>query len=517
MRFSEYLDRAAGLYPEHEAFVDSDIRLDFRSSVEYTHKVANALTTKLNLTSGTKIAVYSPNNVLGYLAVLSVNRADMVWLPVNYRNALESNIGLLEFFGAECLIFHSDFEDDIAEIRKRVPSIKDVVCVDAESAHGESMASLIEDCESDFPRLPEDPNAPCIIIGTGGTTGPSKGVMLSHRNIETSLYMMLDLGVPDNARYLVVAAITHAAGLFIPGFYAIGGASIILPEFNATTFLETVEKERITHVYLPPTAIYALLDYPDLGKYDLSSLQGFYCGAAPIAPERFREAVGVFGPCMTELYGQSETFFPTIIKTSDDYLDADGNFREHVLTSTGRASTKCWIEIMDDDGKILGPGEKGEIVVRGSSVMLGYYNNPEETAEVSGFGWHHTTDMGIRDKEGYITIVDRKKDMIISGGFNVFPVEIENVLNTHPAIRDCAVIGVPDDKWGEAVKAVVQLNDGQTVDAAELKALCKEQLGSVKTPKSFEFWPDLPVSPVGKVLKRKIREKFWEGMDRAVN
>jgi len=158
---------------------------------------------------------------------------------------------------------------------------------------------------------------------------------------------------------------------------------------------------------------------------------------------------------MTELYGQSETFFPTIIKTSDDYLDADGNFRDDVLASAGRANGKCWIEIMDDDGNILGPGEKGEIVVRSSSVMLGYYNNPEATAEVSTFGWHHTTDMGIRDEEGYISIVDRKKDMIITGGFNVFPGEIEKVLNSHPAVRDAAVIGVPGQHQNPQVGGVL--------------------------------------------------------------
>jgi len=207
---------------------------------------------------------------------------------------------------------------------------------------------------------------------------------------------------------------------------------------------------------------------------------------------------------------------PTLAKTSKDYLDADGNFREEVLMSTGRPIHYCWVEIMDDDGNILGPGERGEIVVRGSSVMAGYYKNPEATEEVMEYGWLHTTDVGIKDKEGYITIVDRKKDMIISGGFNVFPVEIENVLNSHPSIRDCAVVGVPDKKWGEAIKAVVQLNDDEQVDGDELIAMCKEKLGSVKAPKSVEFWDELPLSPVGKVLKREVREKFWQGQDRAV-
>jgi len=517
MRFSEYLDRAAGLYPDDEAFVDGDHRLSFRDSCDYTHKVANALTTNLQLKAGAKVAVFSPNAVSGYLSILGVNRADLVWIPLNYRNALDANIELLEFFDVECLLFHSKFEDDIAEVRKRLPTLTAIVCIDAESEHGPSLETLTKGCSNQYPRVKEDPLAPAIILATGGTTGPSKGVVQTQRGVEMATDMQIDAMKLEHMRYLVVAPITHAAGLMIPAVYALCGATVMLPGFDPKEVLETIEREKITHLYLPPTAIYALLDYPNLKDYDCSSLHTFICGASPIAPERFRQAVSVFGPCMSEWYGQSETLFPTLSKTAEDYLDADGNFREDVLMSTGRALQNCWVEIMDDDGNILGQGEKGEIVIRGTSVMAGYYKNVEATEEVSEFGWHHTTDMGIKDKEGYITIVDRKKDMIISGGFNVFPVEIEKVLNSHPAIRDCAVVGVPHEKWGEAIKAVVQLNEGAQVEGDELIALCKDKLGSVKAPKTVEFWDELPLSPVGKVLKRDVRETFWKGHARAVN
>jgi len=516
MRFSEYLDRAAGLYPEYEAFIDSEQRLNFRDACNYTHKLANALTTSLELEVGARVAVFSPNAVSGYMAVLGVNRADMVWVPINYRNALESNIELLDFFDVDCLLFHSDFEEQIVEIKKQVPKIVAFACINAESGQGPSLEKLMESCSDQHPRKKENPEAPAIILATGGTTGPSKGVVQTQRGVETATIMQMDVMLQEHLRYLVVAPVTHAAGLMIPAVYALGGATVILPGFDPQQVLETIEREKITHTYLPPTAIYALLDYPELDKYDTSTLVGFYCGASPIAPERFRQAVKVFGSCMAEMYGQSETLFPTLVKTSEDYLDEDGNFREDVLMSTGRPTHYCWVETMDDDGNILGPGEKGEIVVRGSSVMAGYYKNPEATAEVMEFDWLHTTDVGVKDEEGYVTIVDRKKDMIISGGFNVFPVEIENVLNSHPAIRDCAVVGVPHEKWGEAIKAVIQLNDGEQVEGAELIALCKEKLGSVKAPKSVDFWDELPLSPVGKVLKREVREKFWQGQDRAV-
>jgi len=187
-----------------------------------------------------------------------------------------------------------------------------------------------------------------------------------------------------------------------------------------------------------------------------------------------------------------------------------------VVKAAGKAVDVACLAIMDAEGNLLPAGQRGEIVVRSSMVMQGYYKKPDDTAAVSTFGWHHTTDVGVRDARGYVTIVDRMKDMIVTGGFNVFPVEIEKVIQGHPAVLDCIVIGVPDDKWGEAVKAVVQRKPGQTVSEEEIMALCKEHLGSTKTPKSVEFWADLPRSAVGKLLKKDVREKYWDAQWRSV-
>jgi acyl-CoA synthetase (AMP-forming)/AMP-acid ligase II len=290
----------------------------------------------------------------------------------------------------------------------------------------------------------------------------------------------------------------------------------VLPGFDAQIVLDTIQRERITHLFMPPTVLYALLATPQTATSDLSSLRCLAVGAAPIAPEKLKEAVRLFGPVIYEVYGQSECLFPVVAKQPEDYIGADGIFDEEALRAAGRAVPYARVEIMDDDGKLLPFGEKGEIVVRSAMVMKGYYKKPEETAEVSGFGWHHTTDVGIKDARGLITIVDRKKDMIVSGGFNVFPSEIEAVLNMHPSVLDCAVVGVPDEKWGESVKAVIQLKAGCEATSDELIALCKRELGSVKTPKSVEFWPELPRSAVGKVLKRDIREIYWKGQWRSV-
>jgi len=516
MRFSEYLDRAAGLYPQHEAFVDGDLRIDYGTTRDIVHKIANVLSQTFKLPAGAKVAVYSPNAVMGYLCVVGLNRADMVWLPMNYRNTIATTIEQLDFFDADCLFFHSKFEDQIAEILNQVPSLKITICIDAPSEHGQSLPDLLEGVSASHYNEPEDPMADAVIMPTGGTTGPSKGVMQTHRGAEAMLINQMMLDIPEHPRYLAVAPITHAAGYFIPIMYTRGATTVILPGFDALNVLQTIQDEKITHMYLPPAALYALLDYPKLKDYDLSSLQRFYVGSSPIAPHRFKEAVTVLGPVLEELYGQSEACFPLLIKSPKDYMDADGNYLEDIAATTGRANHTAWIEIMDDDGNILPAGEKGEIVVRNNGVMKEYYKNPEATAQMSTFGWHHTTDMGIRDEKGYISIVDRKKDMIITGGFNVFPGEIENVLITHPCVRNCAVVGVPDPKWGEAVKAVIQLKDGQAADAADLIALCKKKLGSVKAPKSIDFWDELPLTPVGKVHKRKVRDTYWEGQDRAI-
>jgi acyl-CoA synthetase (AMP-forming)/AMP-acid ligase II len=260
-----------------------------------------------------------------------------------------------------------------------------------------------------------------------------------------------------------------------------------------------------------------LLDIPDLGKkVDFSSLRYFMYGAAPMSVEKLKQAIEVIGPVMMGGYGQTEA------PASISYLPPDAHFKngrvadDERLSSVGQPNPLISVEIMDDANQILAQGETGEICVRGDLVMKGYYKAPEKTAETIIDGWLHTGDVGHIDAEGYLHITDRKKDMIISGGFNVYPSEVEQVIWGHPAVQDCAVIGVPDEKWGEAVKAVVELNKGQTVSADDLIALCKEKLGSVKAPKSIDFIDVLPRSPIGKVLKKDLRARYWQDAARKI-
>jgi acyl-CoA synthetase (AMP-forming)/AMP-acid ligase II len=305
---------------------------------------------------------------------------------------------------------------------------------------------------------------------------------------------------------------THAAGPISLILMSIGSTNIVLPTFKPEWVMEAVQKHKVTFFFLPPTAIYMLMAHPDVRKCDWSSVEQFTYAAAPMSVAKLREAREIFGPIMASGFGQVEAPATCTIFPAWEHRDGpDGN-----LGSCGRPAVFTKLGIIDDDGNLLGDGERGEIVVRGDLVMAGYYKNPEATADVSGFGWHHTGDVGYRDNNGYYYIVDRKKDMIITGGFNVYPTEVEQVVLSHPAVQDCAVVGAPDEKWGEAVTAVCELKAGATVSAEEIIALCKERLGSVKAPKSVRFESPLPRSAAGKVLKRAIRDKLWEGQTRRI-
>ena len=277
----------------------------------------------------------------------------------------------------------------------------------------------------------------------------------------------------------------------------LGGEIVIMGKPDLTEFLALIAASRITHTFLPPTLIYMLLDHAGLAGTDLTSLQCLWYGAAPMSASRLEEALDKIGPVMGQLFGQSEA--PMMISTlaPAEHFRDDGSVATERLSSAGRPTPLTIVAIMDDEGHQLGPGERGEIVVRGPLVMAGYYKNPQATADTSQHGWHHTGDIGYLDSGGYLFIVDRAKDMIITGGFNVYSAEVEQVLLAHPAVQDCAVIGLPDEKWGERVTAVVQPRPGQAVTADEVRAFVKERLGSVKAPKQVEVWPDLPRSKVG--------------------
>ncbi|WP_409496981.1 AMP-binding protein [Amycolatopsis sp. cmx-11-12] len=448
------------------------------------------------------------NDPVSFGCVFGISRAGAVWCPVNPRNEAAENRELLDLFDCTCLLVQESFAPLVSKMLPELPKLTTVVCLDGSMPGAVTFSDWLDGVGTElWEETPPDDLA--LLVGTGGTTGRPKAVMLSGTNVETmSALTLMSYPFTGRPRYLALAPLTHAAGVLCFPVMALGEEVVVMPSPDLGEFLGLIERRRITHTFLPPTLIYLLLDNPALSGSDLSSLQCLWYGAAPRSATKLAEAITRIGPVFGQLFGQSEA--PMMISTLSpaDHVHPDGSLATERFTSAGRPTPLTQVAIMSDTGDLLPPGERGEIVVRGSLVMPGYYKNPAATAEASAHGSHHTGDIGYLDKDHYLYIVDRAKDMIITGGFNVYSAEVEQALMAHPAVQDCAVIGLPHEKWGEQITAVVQLHTGKTAPAGELRAAVKERLGSVKTPKEILIWPDLPRSKIGKVLKTEIRKQF---------
>ncbi|MGO4333002.1 long-chain fatty acid--CoA ligase [Cupriavidus sp. 2TAF22] len=509
MRLIDYLDKGASLDPAAPCLTMGEARLSYADVQQFSNRVARALQ-RNGIRPGEKVAVLSSNDASAFACVFGLSRAAAVWCPVNPRNEATENRYVLDAFDCACLIFHSDYAPLVAQLRADLPKLREVVCLDRAQPFAPSLEQWLAGCSGEPLEQPAADDL-VMIAGTGGTTGKPKGVMLSGRNLEAMSALTL-MGYPFRGRpvYLALAPLTHAAGVLCLPVMALGGEVVIMPKPDLGEFLRLVALRRVTHTFLPPTLIYMLLQHPDLPAATLDSLQCFWYGAAPMSAARLEEALQRLGPVMAQLFGQTEAPMMVSMMSPAEHFNADGSVARHRLACAGRPGPLVQVGIMDPDGRLLPAGQGGEIVVRGSLVMMGYYKDPAATQEASRHGWHHTGDIGYLDADGFLYIVDRAKDMIISGGFNVYSTEVEQVLMQHPDVQDSAVVGLPDEKWGERVVAVLQLHPGRQVDGDEIKAFAKARIGSVKAPKQIEIWPDLPRSKVGKVLKKDIRARLLE-------
>jgi fatty-acyl-CoA synthase len=354
----------------------------------------------------------------------------------------------------------------------------------------------------------------CWLPYTGGTTGKPKGVILPHRSMVHNAWLTAtEFDWPEVARFIACTPISHGAGLMIVPTLLRGGTIILEHHFDPEGFVESVHANRATASFMVPTMLYVLLDHPGLDPARLATLQTIIYGASPISPARLEQALDALGPVFNQLYGQSEAPNTATVLRKRDHQ----SIRPHLFASCGRPVTSLRVEVHDDADKECSVGDVGEIVIRGPLVMDGYWRRPEQTAETLRNGWLHTGDLAKRDEDGYLYIVDRSKDMIISGGFNVFPREVEDALTAHPAVAAAAVIGVPDSKWGEAVKAIVVLKAGAYVGSEDLIALVREQKGPVYAPKSIEFVDSIPLTSVAKPDKKALRAKYWSDESRSVS
>jgi fatty-acyl-CoA synthase len=522
MRAIDYFDKAAETYPERIALIDANSRWTYRELRKASEYVARAMWAD-GLGEEDRIAIFAPNDARVLVCMLALMRAGGAWVPINYRNGVDANVEFMNYAETRWLFYHSSFSEQANEIRARVSALQHLICIDAEANGDPSldqfMAKGVAAREKEWADPRGNPGRLVGLVPTGGTTGPAKGVRVSTESWAAYTEMAAHYWqIGDTAPVcLSTAPLSHAAGVVAFALFTLGATNVILPRFDAGEVLRYIELYRVTHLFLPPTAFYALLSHPDVGKYDHSSMKLLLLAASPVSPDRVKQGVELFGPCVCQSYGQTEA--PMLLTWLDRETVAAAASGDHPerLRSCGKATYAVRLGIMDDEGKLLPTNQPGEIVARGALITPGYHNLPEATAEIRAFGWHHTGDVGYRDEDGYFYIVDRKKDMIISGGFNVFSGEVEATIMAMPEVHECAVIGVPHETWGEAVKALIVVRRGESLMEEAVIVHCKKKLGGVKAPKSVEFREEIPKTPAGKIDRKKLRTPYWQGAERAVH
>jgi fatty-acyl-CoA synthase len=499
-------------YPDRVAFVDGERRVTYADCAAAIGR-AIALFGAIGLRRGDTIAQLSGNRPETFFVMAAAYIGGFRSVTLHALGSEDDHAYIIDDCDAACLVFDSGYAARADALRKRCTKVRHWF---AHAAHRDDRV-LWEDAR----RLAPAPLACAAgsediirIAYTGGTTGRPKGVMLSNRAMVTNILLSVAGNPwPETPRVLCCTPISHGAGSLMYPTLMKGGTFFLQQTFDPDRFLDAVETHRCNVTFLVPTIIYKLLDHPRTRTVDWSHMYGLMYGAAPMSPARIREALQVFGPVLAQGYGQTEAPNTILTLTREDHVRGNGN----CLNSAGRPYPGLRVALLDDACNEVEPGAIGEICVRGPLVMSGYWKQPELTAEALRGDWLHTGDLAWQDAEGYYYIVDRKKDMIISGGFNVFPKEIEDILTAHPAIAIAAVIGVPDPVWGEAVKAVVVPRAGAALDVDELVALVKHKKGAIYAPKTVDVVDSIPVTVLGKPDKKALRASYWGDAQRKVN
>jgi len=483
MRIIDFLYQSAALENDDRKFIDldNDLSLTYLEMLFVSGYVAELLKNN-GVKPNDVVATYADNSVTAYCCIFAISMVGAIWLPINVKNTFNANIKLLRKSKAVKVFVNSEI---LTSQQKLLEHFSDNGCIplDGQSIFGVKIPSLlnISSMQSKYDIVnikrndTEEGDCQQLVnfFATGGTTGDSKLAEWSNLawSVMSDIQMKL-MPPPDiSACYLVATPMTHAAGIasFVP---ILQGASIlVMGAMDPEVLLPSIEKYQVTHLFLPPTAIYMLLAHSTILAHDYSSLRYFWYAAAPMSDKKLCEAIMIFGPVMMQTYGQAEAPMICTCMTAQNYVEAIVNNNTDRLRSCGKVSPGVEMDIVDNKGEFLPAGKEG---------------------------WQYSGDIGFFDKDGYLAIVDRKNDMIISGGFNIYPSEIEQVLWSYPEIQDCAVIGIPDDKWGEKVVAVIELKDkNKAIEELEVTAYCQKNLGSIKAPKQIFIWECLPRSPVG--------------------
>ncbi|MCZ6785302.1 MAG: long-chain-fatty-acid--CoA ligase [Proteobacteria bacterium] len=517
MRLHDTLEYRAREHPDADFAIQGDRVLSYAEAEAAANRFAQALIAA-GLEIGDRIAVLAKNTIEYPLFFYGCSKAGVVPVPLNYRLAPPEWAYIVNDAGAVLLLAQSELAAALEPVRGELGSVKRFVSLGGDCAGYERYETFVEGHSAGRVDRDISSEADVYQMYTSGTTGRPKGAVLTQTAVSTHLYQAsLAFGGEVGDRSLIVAPLYHAAAA-VTSFATVqgGGTLYIQEDFVPAEAVRALSEEQIKMAMLVPAMIqFCLVAVPDVAERSYDDLRLIVYGASPIAEQTLRRAIEVFGCEFLQGYGMTETTAAATYLFPEDHRKALAG-RPELLLSAGRALVGTQVRIVDEEDRPVPNGTIGEIAVRGPQIMRGYWNLPEATEEALRGGWMHTGDAGILDDEGYVFIQDRVKDMIVSGGENVYPREVEDVLFQHDAVADAAVIGIPDDKWGEAVKAIVVIAEGEAVSADELLEFCKGRLGSYKRPRSVDFVDELPRNPSGKVLKKDLREKYWAGHSRRV-
>jgi long-chain acyl-CoA synthetase len=509
--FADIIYRNSILYPEAEAFVSGDERVNFKQFNERVNKLIHGLHSQ-DIQKGDVIGILSWNR-LEYVEVFgSAMKGGFVLAHFNPRLKPEELVQVINDSEPRVLFIGPELVETVELIQDQLSKTGSVFVFGDGGGEVNAYKVLVEDQSIEEPEPMVEEDDPVTIFYTSGTTGIPRGALYEHRQkLENARMKALDIGVEFGDRHLVVLPMFHIGGdSHIWPFFLIGGCNVIMPlPVDLAEALKAIHGERITDIHIVPTQLVALLNLPDISKYDLQCLKRIWYAASPMPTEILKQGLSVFGPKFIQGYGLSESGPDvTILSMEDHDVPEESLESQGVLASCGRPCIGVHVRIVDENDQDVEVGTIGEIVVHSNRIMTGYYRRPAETKEAIRDGWLYTGDLGYYDEQGYIYIADRKKDMIITGGENVYPVEVENVLYRHPAVKETAVVGVPDPYWIERVHALVVLKVDVQASEDEIIAFCRDHIAGYKTPKSVEFVEDLPKNPQGKILKREIRARY---------
>jgi acyl-CoA synthetase (AMP-forming)/AMP-acid ligase II len=520
MNIGTLLTKAARTFPGNLAVVHGPRRLTYAQFDARVNRLANALA-RLGIGRGDHVALLQYNYPETLESMFACFKAGCAVVPINFRLHPNEYAFIVDHSEAKALILSGEFNDDVLAIRDRIRGAQHLITLAGGRGPLLEYEALLAAEPAAWTDVAAHPDDLAWLFYTSGTTGLPKGAMLTHRNLlamTMNVYADIAPGLGPADVVLHAAPLSHGSGLYALPNVAKAAAHVILESktFDPERVLATIEQFHVTNMFAAPTMVTRMVESPAIDRHDHRSLRACIYGGGPMLVADLKAAMRGLGPCLVQLYGQAESPMTiTYLPHRDHVLDGTAD-QERRLASAGFARTDVEVRVVGPDGTDLPPGGIGEIATRSDLVMKGYWRNPEATAAAIRDGWLYTGDVGYLDEAGYLFILDRSKDMIISGGENIYPREVEEVIIRHPAVREVAVIGVPDPAWGEAVKALVVVKPGGVLSEQDVIAWCKEGLASYKKPRSVEFVAELPKNNYGKVLKRELRAQYWQGRDRLV-